>query len=78
MTAPQPVTNAEYARTLGRVLGRPAVLPAPAPAVRLVLGEFAGELLGGQRVLPDRLREDGFEFRYPELEGALRHVLGRD
>jgi hypothetical protein len=78
VSAPQPVTNAEYARTLGRVLGRPAVLPAPAPALRLVLGEFSGELLGGQRVLPDRLLEEGFEFRYPELEGALRHVLGRD
>jgi uncharacterized protein len=78
VSAPQAVTNAEYARTLGRVLGRPAVLPAPAPALRLVLGEFSGELLGGQRVLSDRLLEEGFEFRYPELEGALRHVLGRD
>ena len=77
VTAPQPVTNADYARTLGRVLGRPAVLPAPAPAVRLVLGEFAGELLGGQRVVADRLLESGFEFRHPELERALRHVLGR-
>jgi uncharacterized protein len=54
------------------------VLPAPAPAVRLALGEFSGELLGGQRVLSDRLLGEGFEFRYPELEGALRHVLGRD
>ena len=78
VTAPGPVTNASYAGTLGRVLRRPAVLPAPAPAVRLVLGEFAGELLGGQRVLSPRLREDGFEFKYPELEGALRHVLSRD
>jgi uncharacterized protein len=78
VTAPEPVTNAEYARTLGRVLGRPALLPAPAPAVRLALGEFSGELLGGQRVLPTRLLEDGFEFRHPELEGALRHVLDRD
>jgi uncharacterized protein (TIGR01777 family) len=78
VTAPEPVTNADYARTLGRVLHRPAVLPAPATAVKLALGEFAGEILTGQRVLSDRLREDGFEFRHPELEGALRHVLGRD
>jgi hypothetical protein len=77
VTAPDVVTNAAYASTLGRVLRRPAVLPAPAPAVRLMLGEFAGELLGGQHVIPQRLREDGFEFRYPELEGALRHVLAR-
>jgi hypothetical protein len=77
VSAPQAVTNADYARTLGHVLRRPAVLPAPAPAVRLLLGEFSGELLGGQRVLPDRLLAEGFEFRHPELEGALRHVLGR-
>jgi hypothetical protein len=78
VTAPDPVTNAEYARTLGRVLHRPALLPAPAPAVRLVLGEFAGEVLDGQRVLPERLLADGFGFAHPELEGALRHVLARD
>jgi uncharacterized protein (TIGR01777 family) len=77
VTAPEPVTNADYASTLGRVLKRPALLPAPAPAVRLALGEFAGELLGGQRVLPERLVEAGFEFEHPQLEGALRHVLGR-
>jgi len=77
VTAPAPVTNAEYARALGRVLHRPAVVPAPAPAVRLVLGEFAGEVLDGQRVLPERLLADGFGFAHPELEGALRHVLAR-
>lgn len=77
VTAPGAVTQAEYARTLARVLRRPALLPAPAPAVRLVLGEFAGEVLHGQRVLPERLRAAGFEFRHPELEGALRHVLRR-
>jgi uncharacterized protein len=77
VTAPAPVTNAEYAHTLGRVLGRPAILPAPAAAVKLVLGEFASELLGGQAVMPERLLAEGFAFRYPELEGALRHVLGR-
>jgi uncharacterized protein len=78
LTAPEPVTNADYAHTLGRVLRRPAVLPAPAPAVRLVLGEFASELLWSRRAIPDRLQKDGFEFRHPELEPALRHVLGRD
>jgi uncharacterized protein (TIGR01777 family) len=77
VTAPAPVTQAEYARTLGRVLGRPAVLPAPAFAVRLALGEFAGEILGGQRVIPQRLSDCGYAFRYRELEPALRHVLGR-
>jgi uncharacterized protein (TIGR01777 family) len=78
VTAPDPVTNAEYARALGRVLHRPALLPAPGPAVRLVLGEFGGEVLDGQRVMPARLLADGFGFAYPELEAALRHVLSRD
>jgi uncharacterized protein (TIGR01777 family) len=77
VVAPQPVRNAEYAHTLGRVLGRPAILPAPGFAVRLALGELSQEVLGGQRVVPERLREGGYEFRYPELEPALRHVLGR-
>ena len=77
VTAPAPVTNAQYARTLAGVLHRPSVLPAPAPAVRLLLGEFSSELLGGQRVLPERLRQTGYEFRYPRLEGALRAALDR-
>jgi uncharacterized protein len=77
VVAPQPVRNAEYARTLGRVLGRPAFLPAPGFAVRLALGEFAQELLGGQHVVAERLHESGYRFRYPELEPALRHVLDR-
>lgn len=74
--APRPVTNREFAKTLGRVLGRPSVLPAPAFAVRLLLGEMADELLlASARVEPDRLLLSGYEFRYPELEGALRHLL---
>jgi uncharacterized protein (TIGR01777 family) len=77
-TAPQPVTNREFARTLGRVLGRPAVLRVPAVALRLAFGEMADTaLLAGARVLPARLQESGYSFRYPELEGALRHLLGR-
>lgn len=79
LTAPRPVTNREFARTLGRVLARPAFLPAPAFALRLLLGrEFADRmLLGGQRVLPAALERHGFGFRHPDLEGALRATLGR-
>ncbi len=76
LTAPQQVTNAELTRTLGRVLRRPTLLPLPAFAAKLVLGELAEEgLLASQRVRPKRLLEAGFEFAYPELEGALRHAL---
>ena len=76
LTASQPVTNAELTRTLGRVLRRPTLLPLPAFAAKLVLGELAEEgLLASQRVRPKRLLEAGFEFAHPELEGALRHAL---
>ena len=79
VTAPYPVRSREFARTLGRVLGRPAFLPAPASALRLVLGELADELLlAGQRVLPRRLLDAGFTFREPRLEGALEALLSRD
>jgi uncharacterized protein (TIGR01777 family) len=75
--APNPVTNAEFTKRLGRVLGRPTLLPVPAAALRLALGEFAQEALSSTRVVPRRLLESGYEFRYPDLEPALRHVLGR-
>jgi uncharacterized protein len=75
--SPNPVTNREFARTLGRVLGRPAVLPAPAFALRLAFGELGDELLGGQRVNPRRLLASGYEFRYPQLEEALLGMLDR-
>lgn len=78
LTAPQPVTNAELTRTLGRVLRRPTWLPLPALIAKLLLGELAEEgLLASQRVRPTRLLEAGFEFAYPELEGALRRALAR-
>lgn len=78
VTAPQPVTARDFASTLGRVLGRPAMLPVPAAALRLLFGEMADvALLSSQRVLPARLAESGYQFRYPVLEAALRHVLGR-
>jgi hypothetical protein len=76
-TAPRPVTMEELARTLGRVLHRPAFLPAPAPLLRLALGEVADTLLTGQRVFPRRALEAGFRFAHPELEPALRDLLGR-
>lgn len=77
--SPNPVTNAEYTRTLGSVLRRPAIAPMPALAARLAFGELADALLlASQRVKPVRLSSSGFEFAYPELEGALRHLLGRD
>ena len=75
-TAPGPVTNAVFAATLGSVLRRPAIVPAPGVALRVVLGEMATLVLDGQRVLPGRARELGFPFRYPSLEGALRQILG--
>lgn len=76
--APAPVTNAEFTRTLGRVLRRPTLVPMPAFAARLALGEMADELLlSSQRVLPTRLLASGFAFGYPTLESALRHELGR-
>jgi TIGR01777 family protein len=77
--APTPVTNAGFARTLARVLGRPAVLPVPAWALRLVLGRALADetLLASQRVRPAALAAGGYRFRHQNLEAALRHVLGR-
>jgi uncharacterized protein len=77
--APQPVTNREFTKTLGRVLGRPTVLPMPAFAARLAFGEMADEmLLSGVRVEPRVLLTSGFKFQFPELEPALRHLLAAD
>ncbi len=76
--SPESVRNAEFSAVLGRVLRRPALLRAPAFVIRLLLGEMGQELLlASAHVRPTRLIESGFEYRYPDLEGALRHVLGR-
>ena len=76
--SPRPVTNAEFTRTLGRVLRRPVVFPMPAFAARLAFGEMADALLlSSQRVEPKRLVASGYRFRYPDLEPALRHLLDR-
>ena len=77
-TAPLPVPNEEFAATLARVLRRPHVFRAPAFALRLALGEMAdAALLTGQRVVPAKAQALGFRFRWPALELALRHLLGR-
>ena len=79
VTGPRPVDNTTFARTLAGLLGRPAVLPAPAFGVRLVMGrEMADETaLAGAHVLPSRLEADGYQFRASAIEDALRHCLGR-
>jgi uncharacterized protein (TIGR01777 family) len=78
MVAPNPVTQLELARTLARVLFRPAIVPVPAAFLRFVLGEMAGELLlSSQRVRPTKLLESGFQFDTPGLEDCLREQLGR-
>ncbi len=78
VTSPVPVTNEEFTRILGRVLGRPTLLGVPRFALKLALGQLADEaLLTSQRVVPEKLREAGFTFQYPDLEGALRVALGR-
>jgi uncharacterized protein (TIGR01777 family) len=74
-TAPHPVRMAELARALGAVLRRPAVLPVPAIALKLMLGEAATVLLSGQHVLPRRALAAGFEFRFPHVSAALRDLL---
>ncbi|MEM5499885.1 TIGR01777 family oxidoreductase [Paraglaciecola mesophila] len=70
-TAPNPVTNAEFSKTLASVLHRPSLLPMPSFALRVIMGEAADLLLYGQRVIPKRLQESGYQFHYPELEHAL-------
>ncbi|MEV7520773.1 TIGR01777 family oxidoreductase [Streptomyces sp. NPDC091371] len=75
LTAPEPLTNREVTAAMARVLRRPALLPVPAPALRIVLGEFSSDVLGSQRVRPARLLESGFTFRDPGIEDAIRAAL---
>ena len=77
LTAPNPARNIEVIRALASALHRPALLPAPAFALRLVLGEFAGEILGSQHVLPQRLLESGFRFEHPTLDAAAAWVTAK-
>jgi len=74
-TAPHPVTSRDFARALGRALHRPAILPAPGFALRMIFGRMAEEmLLSGQRVVPSRATAEGFVFHYPEIDAALAHA----
>jgi hypothetical protein len=74
-TAPSPVTNAEFSALLGKVLHRPAIVPVPAIGLRLLVGELADSLLTGQRAVPARAEQGGFQFRFRELEPALHDLL---
>jgi uncharacterized protein len=75
VAGPNPARNAELIATFARVMHRPAVMPMPAVALRLLLGEFAADVLGGQRAVPARLITAGFEFRDTDLERTLRPLL---
>ena len=78
LVAPNPATNRQFTKTLGKVLGRPTIFPLPGFAVRLIFGEMGKELLlSSQRVEPVQLLTSGFSFKYPQLEPALRHVLSQ-
>lgn len=76
LTAPDPVTNAEVTAAMGRVLHRPTLFTAPAPALRLALGAFAEDVLGSQRVVPRKLLDSGFAFAFPDIDSAVRAALG--
>jgi uncharacterized protein len=75
LVSPNPVTNAELSKALGRVLHRPAIVPVPAVAMKLLFGEMSTVVIGGQRALPGALEQAGYRFAFPELEPALRDLL---
>jgi len=75
-TAPEPITNSDFTRQLGRVLHRPAFLPVPEFALRALMGEMADVVLGSQRVIPKMMMDVGYRFRYPKLAPALEDLLG--
>jgi len=75
-TSPHPVTNREFARSLGRAMRRPSLLPVPGFALKIAVGEFAESLLTGQRVIPARAQQEGYHFRYPDLQQAFRGIFG--
>ncbi len=76
LTAPNPVTNAEFGKALGRIMHRPAIVPAPAFVFKLAFGEASAILLDGQMPIPARLLQAGYQFKYPQVEEALFSILG--
>jgi len=75
LCSPEPVRNSDLGKAIGRVLHRPSFMPAPGFMIKLILGEFGSVLLKGQRVIPRRLIDAGFKFRYPDIEEALKNIL---
>jgi len=75
--APNPVRNRDLAKAMGHVLNRPAFMPAPGFMIRLVLGEFGTTLLGSQRAIPEKLLSFGFDFEYPDIINAIRHIINQ-
>ena len=78
LTAPNPVTNAQFSRALGRVMDRPSLIPVPAFALNTMFGEVATIVLEGQKVLPKRLQELGYQFQFPEAEAAVRDLYTKE
>ena len=76
-TAPNPVTNKQFSQALGKVLGRPSFLPTPAFALRVLLGESAQIVANGQRVVPTKAKAAGYQFKFTEIDPALRDLLAK-
>jgi uncharacterized protein (TIGR01777 family) len=77
LTSPYPLKNVDFERAIGRVMRRPAIIPTPALAIRLLFGEMAITVLEGQRVVPERLEKEGFVFNFPRIEQALRDLFSK-
>lgn len=77
LSSPNPVTNKEFAQTIGKVMRRPSFIPVPEFAFRTMFGEVSTVVVDGQRVHPKRLQEIGYQFKFPELEPAVRETLGK-
>jgi hypothetical protein len=78
ITSPNPVTNKQFTKALGRAISRPTILPVPSFGIKMLFGEMGQEmLLEGQRAIPTKLQDAGFEFEFVGIEDALRHVMGK-